>query len=74
VRLPPVLGLSLITQTATLGAEHPAAAAAAYEAREIFTRLNSPPMLARLDLLTRRGSIGKPAVSAARIDRVSVSG
>ena len=44
-----LLGLNLITVALVVGPEIAEARAAADEAREIFTRLGSPPMLARLD-------------------------
>ncbi len=42
------LGICQLELTMLLGADHPQARAAADEAREIFTRLDSPPMLERL--------------------------
>jgi len=43
------LGLCLTDMTVAIPPSEPQAAAAAAEAREIWTRLGSPPMLARLD-------------------------
>jgi tetratricopeptide (TPR) repeat protein len=43
------LGLRLMELATLIGPDDPAARAAAEEAREIFTRLDSPPLLARLD-------------------------
>jgi tetratricopeptide (TPR) repeat protein len=47
--LPLELGLFLLDYATLIGPDEPGARAAAAEAREIFTRLGSPPLLARLD-------------------------
>jgi class 3 adenylate cyclase/tetratricopeptide (TPR) repeat protein len=59
---PPYLGFCLMEFATLLGPDQPDAAAAAEEAREIFTRLNSPPMLERLE----RGLATSTLTTAAR--------
>jgi len=55
--VPLELGYCLLEWATLIGPDDPAARAAAAEAREIFTRLGSPPLLARLDEgLARRPS------------------
>ena len=71
LRLPPVLAMCLIGQVAVLGRDHPSSAAADAEAREIFDRLGSPPMLARLDdLLGDRAPAAPGAPDETRLSEV----
>ncbi|MBA2515302.1 MAG: AAA family ATPase [Solirubrobacterales bacterium] len=50
--LPFPLGMCLLSQLTVLGPHHPSSATSAEEARQIFERLNSQPLLARLDAIT----------------------
>jgi len=62
LELPVHLGLCLLEFTILVGPQEPEARAAADEARAIWTRLGSPPLLARLDAgLVRWGSGGEAA-------------
>jgi tetratricopeptide (TPR) repeat protein len=48
MELPLCIGMCQLEVATLIGPDHPAARAAAEEAKEIFTRLGSPPMLERL--------------------------
>jgi tetratricopeptide (TPR) repeat protein len=58
--VPLQLGLRLLEFATLVGPDDPAARAAAVEAREIFTRLGSPPLLARLDEGLAHWTTGSP--------------
>jgi hypothetical protein len=63
--VPFMLGLCLLDFATLVGPREPEARAAADEARAIFTRLGSPPLLARLDAGLAKWETGAPAATAA---------
>jgi hypothetical protein len=62
--VPFMLGLCLLDFATLVGPREPEARAAADEARAIFTRLGSPPLLARLEAGLAKWETAAPAVGS----------
>jgi len=62
--VPFMLGLCLLDFSTLVGPREPEARAAADEARAIFTRLGSPPLLARLEAGLAKWETGAPAAGS----------
>jgi hypothetical protein len=65
--VPLELGYCLLESATLIGPDDPAARAAGAEAREIFTTLGSPPLLARLDVGLARWTKGGGRATARRV-------